>query len=1744
MDFAVPAVLIIDLEINPKTDTVFKIGAYRPDLDLGFERSFRNEEGFRKALAEMQPLAEGAEWLMGHNFLEHDLPYLKKAAPDQAWLSLPVIDTLKLSPLAFPQNPYHRLIKNYKIISSELNSPLADCRACWQLFQDQCAAFGKIKTERPDEFTLWAALSDMRLPYRSSDGISFAERTEHPDTNRLIRIIWMMMQDNEGKGRLKVCRTRFLELMKTDIHNRDIYPSLAYALSWLNVSGGNSVLAPWVRNRFPETARLIAELRDHDCGDSNCNYCTDMLNPEAQLQRYFQLSAFRDFKGFEGGQRAIVQSGMKGLHTLAVLPTGGGKSLCYQVPALNRYYRNGGLTVVISPLQSLMKDQLDGMLRKNITCAAMLNGLVEVVERAEILDKTALGDIGILLVAPEQFRNDSFISAISQRQINGWVFDEAHCLSKWGHDFRPDYLYAVKFIAEHGRKNGGTAPVSCFTATAKPDVLADITDNFREQAGIEFRQFIGDNARDNLSYEVFEASDGIKKQKIDELLHRELDHQRGGAVVFVGRRKSAEGYNEYLQKQGWACEYFHAGLETNAKADIQNRFIEGGLRVIVATNAFGMGVDKPDVRLVIHAEITGSLENYLQEAGRAGRDREEAKCILLYEKSDVDTQFGISKMSQIELRDLKTVWRKIGMLNTAAHGRDGCGEVVATGGEILKDSEEYMSFDRDDRQSDTKIKTAISWLERAELLDRKENRTRIFPSRSGKLTLEQASELIQKGRFARRLKEIYLTIAEIVFNAPDDKPLSTDDLIQATACSLEELRGHLHSLEEMGILTNDTRMTVILRTDNVKPSSGLLEKITRWEEKLWQILKTEIPDADQGIWQNLAVNAVCYEMHDSGLESTPAEIKQLILSFADDKSALESNKNGSFEIRDFGNGCLKIRFKNNDSWENIQETALLRRNICARILSFLAGKTEGVRRKDVVVETGIGEMVQQLADDMQLSVQIPANRRETLLKQALLFMHKLGIIKLNHGITILRHAMTIVPNRSALESKRQYLKSDYRPLETFYGEKRFQIHVMREYAERALKNITEALNLVADYFKTDEKSFKDKWFSGRLKELEEPVSPDTLHTVTDGLNSVQKAVVTDQSGRNRLVLAGPGSGKTRIIVHRVAYLLRVQHVPASSIIVLTFTRLAALEVKRRLHGLVGNLARAVTVLTYDGMAMRLLGVRFDSKGFDGKSREQEERKTKEQFEKWCEEATAMLSDGIGGGDGDEARERIMSGFRYILVDEYQDISERHYRLVSALAGRKRDDEDKLTILAVGDDDQNIFAYNGSSNEYIRRFQEEYGVDSPDFLTFNYRSTQNIIAAANRVISGMPDRLKTLHPIAVNPERRQDPDGGSWAKTDPERQGRVRVRVIRPHPEFNRRRRFNIQSQAVIEEIQRLRNLADISWNSIAVLARNNDTLNPMQAWCEQNGIPYFLTNEQNLPLCKTREFVRLVHGIETAVDGMLSSADFCRLIEKEIRHSGKKWENWFAQLKADFLNEFPIARPSENTAAPQHPAAFLKNWLYEYVGNEKISRSDGIFLGTAHSSKGLEFDHVFILDDGWEERSDENRRLYYVAMTRAKKTLTLICHSPRHPWINALPEDVEYIGRTFAELPELNVEYRMLSNYGELDIGFIARDKESENPSYENVRQRIEAAEQLEVGDSLTIKPFYYGGYLFCSGDIPVALTAKDFREKIPHHAKAVVAAITVGYRKNNDEEYIHEFPEEADMWSIIIPTLVIPPKP
>lgn len=193
-------------------------------------------------------------------------------------------------------------------------------------------------------------------------------------------------------------------------------------------------------------------------------------------------------------QRAIAVAGLERKSLLAVLPTGGGKSICYQLPALVHYWRAGQLTVIVSPLQSLMKDQVDNLVTAGVTCAVTINGLLTPLERRSALDKIRLGDAGIVLVSPEQFRSRTFAEAIRMREIATWVFDEAHCLSKWGHDFRTDYLYVSRFIREHF--GAQRAPVACFTATAKPDVIDDLCEHFSEGLGLKLERFLRPRTRE------------------------------------------------------------------------------------------------------------------------------------------------------------------------------------------------------------------------------------------------------------------------------------------------------------------------------------------------------------------------------------------------------------------------------------------------------------------------------------------------------------------------------------------------------------------------------------------------------------------------------------------------------------------------------------------------------------------------------------------------------------------------------------------------------------------------------------------------------------------------------------------------------------------------------------------------------------------------------------------------------------------------------------------------------------------------------------------------------------------------------------------------------------------------------------------------------------------------------------------------------------------------------------------------
>ena len=328
------------------------------------------------------------------------------------------------------------------------------------------------------------------------------------------------------------------------------------------------------------------------------------------LRKYWGYDSFRPL------QADVIRSVLDGHDTLALMPTGGGKSITFQVPGMML----DGLTLVITPIISLMKDQVDRLRRLGIKARSLYAGL-RPHEVRNTYDHCAYGKCKFLYVAPERLMNDRFIDELRRFDISLIVVDEAHCISQWGYDFRPAYLR----IAEV-RRVVPDAPVIALTATATPLVVNDIIDKLEFRRG--YNTFSQSFARKNLCYVVRRTSD-----KLSQLVHI-LSRVPGSAIVYARSRKRTKQISDELNRLGIPADYYHAGLILEEKEDRQNRWMSGERRVIVATNAFGMGIDKPDVRLVVHVDVPDSLEEYYQEAGRAGRDGLKSWAVLLVMPTD------------------------------------------------------------------------------------------------------------------------------------------------------------------------------------------------------------------------------------------------------------------------------------------------------------------------------------------------------------------------------------------------------------------------------------------------------------------------------------------------------------------------------------------------------------------------------------------------------------------------------------------------------------------------------------------------------------------------------------------------------------------------------------------------------------------------------------------------------------------------------------------------------------------------------------------------------------------------------------------------------------------------------------------------------------------------------------------------------------------------------------------------------
>ena len=1687
-----PSCLSLDLEVGKKNNRIHAFAAVRPDTG---QLLIFPDGNLQAELTRLDGLADGASFLLGHNLIAFDLPHLAAAKPDLRLLKLPSVDTLWLSPLAFPQNPYHHLVKHYQdagLKRGQRNNPELDARITLKLFNDERKALRKA----PHDLLLaWHWLTTAEEKMAGFD-VFFSDlrNSRRPSDTEAHLVIHELLKGS-------ACRTHARDIIK-DIHRSGW--AFAYALAWLSVSGGNSVMPPWVRHQFPEAGRLVRRLRDAACVDSACAWCRERHDARKELARWFGFSDFRLEPPDADGrpmQQSIVETAMAGNHVLGIMPTGAGKSLCYQVPALSRYEKTGALTVVISPLVALMADQVAGLEARGISSCVTINGLLSMPERAEALDRVRLGDASILIISPEQLRNRSLRRVLDQREIGAWVMDEAHCLSRWGHDFRPDYRYVGRFI----RKRAGEEPIPpvlCLTATAKPDVIEEITLYFQEKLGVELDVFNGGAHRPNLMFEVIPTSEAEKFSHIHQIIEEILPvNAPGGAIVYCATRVQSEEVATFLANKGFEAGYFHAGLPPETKKNVQQSFIEGRLRVISATNAFGMGIDKPDVRLVVHADMPGSLENYLQEAGRAGRDQQPARCVMLYAKEDVERQFGMSARSRLTRGEIHGILRALRRLDRKK--RLG-GEVVATAGEILIEDEDH-EFMRDSTTDDTRVRTAVSWLEEAILLTREENLINVFPSSLQVDSVKEASDRLEKRSVAPAYGRQLMSIVEAIMDADMDEGISTDQLMYVSGLGAEGVCAALYDLENLGIASNDVTLTAFVHSGVEHSSLNRFKEAEDLEIALIKYMRETQPGLKKGERFTLLLRVAAQKLREQGLVNPlPQRLLRLLRSIAYDGRG-EGGDAGSLGVRNHDGDTVRVTLRR--EWDALEETAKIRRTAANLLLRhLLACVPEGTRGTDLMVDTTLGKLLRAVTSDMVLSGRIKDPRR--LQNRALLWLHEQEIIRLNKGLTVFRTAMTI----RLEQEKRGFAKVDFEPLAIYYRGQVLQIHIMAEFARRGIGAMSEAMRLVLDYFELKQEDFLRRWLPDRQTELARETTAESWRAIVESLNNpVQQRIVADHREQtNVLVLAGPGSGKTRVLVHRIAYLVRARRENPRSIMALVYNRHAAVDIRRRLRDLIGNDASGVMVFTCHALAMRLVGASFA---------ETAENPDNEFFRKILRQAVALLhGEGAPPEESDEQRERLLAGFRWILVDEYQDIGPDEYELISALAGRTLGEEEgRLTLFAVGDDDQNIYAFNGASVEFIRRFEKDYE-SRPAFLVENYRSTHHIIMAANAVIKPAGERMKTENPIRINRARSKDPRGGEWEKLDPVGRGRVQILPVG--------RDTVLQARTVMAEFQRLQSLSsDWNWSECAVIARKWEDLVPLRSFCEIHNIPVQMGNEE-IPsfwrLRETRVFVEWLRGRKT---GIVSGADLDSWLDTQT-------PGYWNDLLRQAVDEYALETGSVETSVVR----FIE-WLAEW-GRQIRRRQRGLLLLTAHSAKGLEFDHVIVLDGDWNRLgggndADEKRRLYYVAMTRAKKILTLARLEESNQLQNALLGNTSVMLREQIALPNASAELRNRFNrlsLGDVYLGF-AGSQGARHPLHRSISA-------LSHGDSLGTRVVNGRWELLDRSGTVVGQLAKKFRPPPGMRCvSAAVFAIVTWRRDASEPEYRDRI--MCDEWEVVVPELV-----
>ncbi len=1090
-----------------------------------------------------------------------------------------------------------------------------------------------------------------------------------------------------------------------------------------------------------------------------------------------------------------------------------------------------------------------------------------------------------------------------------------------------------------------------FTATAKQKVVQDICDYFKETLDIDLQIYASSAARTNLRYSVIHAeTDEDKYTKLRSL----IAESSCPTIVYVSRTKRTRLLADKLSRDGFKALPFNGKMDAEDKIANQEAFMNDRVRIIVATSAFGMGVDKKDVGLVIHYDISDSLENYVQEAGRAGRDPHlEARCFVLYSDADLDKHFILLNQTKLSISEIQQVWKAVKDL-TKQRMRACCSAL-----EIARQA----GWDDSVSDIETRVRTALAALEQAGYLERGNNVPHVYATGITVKNMDEArkriteSLLFENEEIEKAVRIIKSLISQKYISRARDAEAESriDYLADILGLTKGEVVSSVVRMRQEGILADSRDISAYLNDagESENKSKRLLERFTKLER---YILGQISADTFRISYKQLNDNA-----QKEGVETATEKDIRTLLYFLTVKGYTRKKEDASHNIE------LTCQTDITTTLQRFEK----RLEICQFTIGWLYRNTSHTAEEEKGAgKNGVQFSVVELLKDLKANGMSLLGTMQNVqledVEEALLYLSKIGALKLEGGFLVLYNAMDI---RRIKDSRLRYKQEDYRMLSEFYKQKIQQVHIVGEYANLMVQDYNAALQYVQDYFQMDYRRFVSKYFKGeRVREIERNVTPEKYKHIFGSLSEKQMEIISDKESHCIVVAAGPGSGKTRVLVHKLASLLLLEDVKHEQLLMLTFSRAAATEFKQRLMGLIGNAAHFVEIKTFHSYCFDLLG-RIGNLD-DAKD--------------VVARAAKMIE------NGEVEPNRIAK--TVLVIDEAQDMSSEEYALLHALMAFNED----MRVIAVGDDDQNIFEFRGSDSRYMTQLLNESGARFIE-MTENYRSTRHVVDFANTFVNGIGGRMKSEPIISMN-----------------HNEGFVSIHHHASH----------IMYLPLVNDLLAHRRQGC----STCVLTQTNEEAVILVALLRKHGL--------NSKLVQSMDGLRFWNMAEVRM--------FLKQIDRETNtpiipdnvweEAKQKTFTMYADSSSLHYLQRCLSLFEQTNKAKYHTD--LKEFIFESSIEDfcDLSGAD-IVVSTIHKAKGREFDDVYMLVTKPQNIQNEVLRRYYVGATRAKERLFIHTDSPL---FDRMPADEHHVCTEQYGMPD---EIILQLTHRDVNLGFFKARK-------------------------------------------------------------------------------------------------------